>query len=204
MSQTEEDKILNYCMVKFLKEGFAKISMDEIASELAISKKTIYKYFQSKDELVEKSVFRMLNTVAGEIKEITESDSTSLQKMDKVVSTLANAVNTIDSKFFNDVRFKNPLLWKKLDEFRTGKLRLYIGKILEQGKEEGNVRPYPPEFLLQIFISTVRAILNPEFLLNFRHSYSDTVKMTVDFLMNAIMTEQGRTVYNQLHKEFST
>ena len=41
---TEKDRILNFAITKFHAEGFYKTSMDEIARELQISKKTIYKY----------------------------------------------------------------------------------------------------------------------------------------------------------------
>ncbi|MCX6165394.1 MAG: TetR/AcrR family transcriptional regulator, partial [Ignavibacteriae bacterium] len=49
----EKDIILKFAGEKFYKDGFNKISMDEIASQLHISKKTIYKYFPSKDKLIE-------------------------------------------------------------------------------------------------------------------------------------------------------
>ncbi|MBK7254925.1 MAG: helix-turn-helix transcriptional regulator, partial [Ignavibacteria bacterium] len=48
----EKEKILNYSRNKFHREGFYKTSMDEISSELHISKKTIYKYFSSKEKLL--------------------------------------------------------------------------------------------------------------------------------------------------------
>ena len=47
-SEQERERILNYSINKFHAEGFYKTSMDEIARDLQISKKTIYKYFQSK------------------------------------------------------------------------------------------------------------------------------------------------------------
>ncbi|MBL7128958.1 MAG: helix-turn-helix transcriptional regulator, partial [Ignavibacteria bacterium] len=48
----DRDKILNFARQKFHREGFYKISMDEIAKELHVSKKTIYKYFPSKEKLL--------------------------------------------------------------------------------------------------------------------------------------------------------
>ena len=48
----EKTRILKYCSDLFLKEGFYKISMDSISIGLRISKKTLYKHFKSKDELV--------------------------------------------------------------------------------------------------------------------------------------------------------
>ena len=48
----DRKKILEHSRRKFHAEGFYKISMDEIAGDLRISKKTIYKHFPSKEELL--------------------------------------------------------------------------------------------------------------------------------------------------------
>ncbi len=51
-----KDKIINKAKEMFLKLGFKSITMDDIACEMCISKKTIYKYFSNKDTLIEESI----------------------------------------------------------------------------------------------------------------------------------------------------
>lgn len=51
-----KDKIINKAKEMFLRLGFKSITMDDIACEMCISKKTIYKYFSNKDVLIEQSV----------------------------------------------------------------------------------------------------------------------------------------------------
>lgn len=48
--------ILKTSLELFVKHGFKTVTMDEIANELGISKKTIYLHFRSKDELITKTV----------------------------------------------------------------------------------------------------------------------------------------------------
>jgi len=48
----EQNKIIELTEEKFFRDGFYKTTMDEVASELKMSKKTIYKFFPSKDDLV--------------------------------------------------------------------------------------------------------------------------------------------------------
>ena len=50
------DKIINKAKEMFLILGFKSITMDDIACEMCISKKTIYKYFSNKDILIEESI----------------------------------------------------------------------------------------------------------------------------------------------------
>ena len=61
-----KDKIINKASEMFLKLGFKSVTMDDIAGEMSISKKTIYKYFCNKELLIEESTA----TVHKEIHEI--------------------------------------------------------------------------------------------------------------------------------------
>ena len=73
-----KDKIINKAKEMFLRLGFKSITMDDIACEMCISKKTIYKYFSNKDILIEESI-QMVH------KEIHET-------IDKIVSKNFNAI----------------------------------------------------------------------------------------------------------------
>ena len=73
-----KDKIINKAKEMFLKLGFKSISMDDIACEMCISKKTIYKYFSNKDILIEESI----DLVHKEVKET----------MDAIISKNYNAI----------------------------------------------------------------------------------------------------------------
>lgn len=69
-SNFKEQKIVDFCTDKFLKNEFYYVTVDQIATELRISKKTLYKYFSSKGELVETVAFNLLNVVSKKIDEI--------------------------------------------------------------------------------------------------------------------------------------
>ena len=73
-----KDKIINKAKEMFLRLGFKSITMDDIACEMCISKKTIYKYFSDKDVLIEESV-ELVH------KEVHET-------IDKIVSKNFNAI----------------------------------------------------------------------------------------------------------------
>jgi AcrR family transcriptional regulator len=74
-----KDKIINKAKEMFLRLGFKSITMDDIACEMCISKKTIYKYFSNKDVLIEQSV----ELVHKEVHETL---------IDKIVSKNFNAI----------------------------------------------------------------------------------------------------------------
>ena len=71
-------KIISKAKEMFLKLGFKSITMDDIACEMCISKKTIYKYFSNKDILIEESI----DLLHKEVKET----------MDAIISKNYNAI----------------------------------------------------------------------------------------------------------------
>lgn len=73
-----KDKIINKAKEMFLKLGFKSITIDDIACEMCISKKTIYKYFSNKDILIEESI----DLLHKEVKET----------MDAIISKNYNAI----------------------------------------------------------------------------------------------------------------
>ena len=75
-----KEKILNKAVDLFLSFGFKSITMDDIAKEMAISKKTIYKYFRNKVELVEASTIFMHDTIDTRIKEIVRKNFNAIEE----------------------------------------------------------------------------------------------------------------------------
>ena len=67
-----KDKILEKSKHLFLNFGFKSITMDEIAGSMGVSKKTIYKYFKNKTELIDTVTHDMFNTISIGIDEICE------------------------------------------------------------------------------------------------------------------------------------
>jgi TetR/AcrR family transcriptional regulator, biofilm operon repressor len=65
-----KDKIIKKATDMFLKLGFKSVTMDDIACEMCISKKTIYKYFSNKEKLIEEGtevVHQKIHTMMDEV-----------------------------------------------------------------------------------------------------------------------------------------
>ncbi|MBI1933171.1 MAG: helix-turn-helix transcriptional regulator, partial [Ignavibacteriales bacterium] len=115
----EKEKIISFSKDKFLSEGFYKITMDEIANGLRMSKKTIYKYFISKDILVEAAVKLFQSIMQSKIDSIIKSDSNSIIKIKKLTNMFAEISLKVNSKMMNDLQTHRPDLWQDIEEFRT-------------------------------------------------------------------------------------
>ena len=65
----------------FLTHGFKSVTMDEIASEMGISKKTIYQHFSNKNSLVEAVSLYLFETISCGIDSIYELDKNPIEEL---------------------------------------------------------------------------------------------------------------------------
>jgi len=193
----EKQKIILYSRERFFSEGFAKITIDEIARELYISKSTFYKYFSNKDILIQESISSVINEVSARVKLLLESDTNAIEKFTGMIVIMTKNLIRFSNKFFNDMQVHTPHIWEKVDEIRKKLMYDNISKIIRQGQAEKLFIEYPPELVLGIFIGAMRNIVNPEFLLHNSYSIDEAAKTGFHILINGILTEKGKKVYKQ-------
>ncbi len=193
-----KDKILQYSKEVFYREGFYKITMDEIARDLKISKKTIYKYFPSKEAIVKELIEETLQRVNIAHDEILQRDINSLEKLVAVGRFIINDILSINNKMLNDLRQHTPHLWTKIDEFRKERLLKNFSIILDQGKKEGLIKKIPNQIITTVFISGARAVINPDFILNNNLSLGEAGKSALVFLISGMLTKKGQEIFNKI------
>jgi len=194
---TEKDRIFLHIQTLFLQEGFNKISMDEIASGLKVSKKTIYKHFSSKEFIVNAIVEGLMKSLQGMLEEITNSTADPVEKMIKIYKLIGQFLLSVSNKWINDLRIHQPTLWEKVDEFRTIRFNRSFASIIEKGKSEKLIKDYPVDLLVMLLTSSLRGIINNEFLLRSRFSYHDAIETSLEVLFNGILTDKGQKIFNK-------
>lgn len=197
MTISINDKILNLTEEKIFKEGFYKTTMEELASDLRMSKKTIYKFYPSKNDLVRAITERFKKRIHNTILEILASDQNAVEKIVTWLSILTKVTTKISDKMLNDLRKHFPSLWDELEKFRTEMMTDNISKVIEQGKQEGFVKDIPTPIIMTVMISSVRAIVNPEFVIHNNFSLKNAAQTTFQILMNGILTERGKELFNK-------
>ncbi len=194
----ERTKILIHTQSRYLKEGFYKISMDNLAIDLRKSKKTIYKYFPTKENLVEEVVRFTMNIVSEKIDAIISSDSDVINKITGITETLGFFITQFSEKWLSDIKIHMPAIWEKIDNFRTKKIYTVFSKIIEQGKKEDIFLDKPNEIVITIFVASLRAIVNPEFLYHNKFSYKEAMYIAFEILFNGILTDKGKKLLKKL------
>lgn len=193
-------QILHSATNRFLKEGFKRVSLDIIAKDLSMSKKTLYEYYSSKDELIDAVSDFMIISMRSKIEGIMNSNMHSMKKAFLMINTSGQLFLKVSPQWFNDLQSLRPELWKKIDDFRTAMMTKNITQMLSEGIEQGNIINFPLPLLAQIFISSIRGVINPEFVMKVDLSIDTIFQNTITFLFNAILTEKGQKEFNKIKK----
>jgi AcrR family transcriptional regulator len=193
----EKNNIIEQCEEKFFNEGFYKTTMDEVASELSMSKKTIYKFFPSKDDLVMAIARHFMDRLKSKIVPALNSDKNAIQKLEELINILASATDKISPKRMEEMKRHFPNLWNEIDGFRTKMMFGNITKVIDQGKAEGLFIDYPTQIIMNMLVASIRAIVNPDFILNNNFSIHQAARYAFKIVIGGIITEKGRKVFNK-------
>lgn len=193
----EQDKIITLTEEKFFRDGFYKTTMDEIASELRMSKKTIYKYFPSKDELVHTIAKFFMNRMKSKIVPALQSDKNAIEKLSDLINILAKASEKISAARIEELKRHYPALWNEIDNFRTEMMFGNITRVIDQGKSEGLFLDYPTIIIMNVLVSSVRSIVNPDFIMNNNYSIAEAARYVFKIVISGILTDKGKKEFNK-------
>ena len=108
-----KEKIINKAKEMFLRLGFKSITMDDIACEMCISKKTIYKYFSNKDVLIEQSVEMVHKEVHETIDQIVAKNFNAIEENFEIKRTFREMFKSAESSPIYQLKKHYPEVYAK-------------------------------------------------------------------------------------------
>ena len=174
-----KEKILNIAQKRMIKFGYRKVTMDEIAQDLAMSKNTIYKHFAGKIEMAEALFKRLEKEINHELSLIEESSKDPLEIISKSIFFIQHKLAPWFEHFLGDIKFELPGLWTRFVGFRNEKIS-EVKTLVEAGIKKGKFRKINPALAVRMYMGAVDNVLNPEFLEQERISFSDALEGVLD------------------------
>src|SRR5436190_19030014 len=193
-SDAGRQRIVEAARAHFFSHGFRSVTMDDLAEELAISKKTLYAHFPSKIALLEAVLadkFAGLEAKLEEIKRAYPHDF--LAALHELLANTQRELDEIKPPFVRDMRQKAPQVFKIVERRRAELIQRFFGKLFVEGQRTGMVRKdLPAELMIEILLAAVQAIVNPakveELGLTPKTGFASVVKVVLD----GVITPKGR------------
>ncbi len=134
------ERILNGSGELFLRSGIKSITMDDIAKNLGISKKTIYQHFADKNDLVVAVVKNKLVQDKEQMKEILESDENVIEQLYRMAKCSEEVLVKIHASAFLDMKKYHPDAYNIFRDFKRDYMVQMLEDILNKGIKQGLIR----------------------------------------------------------------
>lgn len=187
------DRILLLSRDRFMQFGFTKVTLDEIANDLGISKKTLYKFFSSKEELLKASVLATMRGIEQSVERIASSNKPFAEKLAEVMILFGKNWGKIGKAIQNDMPRYVPELWKEIEKFRREKIITKLAAMIQQAREEKIFREDVNEdILIHMLIHSIQGIMNPEVLSQNSFSAQEAFRTIFKVLFEGTLTDEAR------------
>ena len=151
MNLDAKNRIVECSLKMFLEKGIKSITMDMIAAELAISKRTIYEYFENKEMLVLSCLELFGNKIKEEFDKKKELSENSLEFLLNVFYVNVKIFRVVNVNFFKDMKRMFPNIQADVERKEKENIEIF-GTVLTTAQEEGFVRTeFDVEILKNIF-----------------------------------------------------
>jgi AcrR family transcriptional regulator len=179
----------------FFTHGLRGVTMDDLAAELGMSKKTLYAHFSSKTALVEAILLAKFLDVESEMERITAECSTDFPgTLQQVLAHVQRQTGEIKAPFLRDIGREAPDLFKLVETRRRDLIQRYFRKLLSEGRRTGIIREdIPPELVIEILLGAVLAIMNPSKMAQLDLTVRTGLSAIISVLFEGIITEKGRS-----------
>src|SRR5256714_892446 len=156
-------RIIDAARTHFFSHGFRSVTMDDLAEELGISKKTLYAHFPGKLDLLEAVLADKLAGVEATLKEVTRAHPHDFPAaLQDLLAGTHRELDEIKPPFVRDMRQKAPEVFKVVERRRAALIERYFGKFFAEGQRVGMVRKdVPVKLIIEILLAMVQSIMNP-------------------------------------------
>lgn len=196
VDQTGVRRVVAVARRQFLAHGFRSVSMDDLAVELGMSKKTLYVAFPSKAALIEAVLKDKFGEVEADLKQLAKDQAADVEMaLHQFLSCLQRHTAEIQPAFVRDIGRETPELFQLVEQKRRELIRRYFGGLFEAGKKAGMIRTdIPTHLIIEILLGAVQSIMNPPKLMELGLSVEKGYSSVIRLILEGVLVPKGKAV----------
>ncbi len=192
-------RILEAARRRFLREGYARVTMDELARELGMSKKNALPAFshQSRTRSGRHGAFRA--QVAEGLGRIFEDHTLSLpERLARAFAEAVRHLRQIEKPFLEDLARFLPDVWAETERFRSETIARLLGDALREGQAAGFIRTdVPVEIMLRSFQAVAERLVTPSALMELPYTLPEMIRLVIRLLFEGMLTDAARADFRK-------
>jgi len=172
--------------------------MDDIASDLGISKKTIYLHFEDKDDIVYQLMLWEMNQDKCDWDDLEKTSKDVIERTVKSMELIKQAFTEINPTAFFDIKKYHPKSWQIFQDHKQNFILASIIKDLKDGIEQGYFRPdIKVDILAKMRLEQIELGFDPQVFPPQKFSIVEVELTMLDNFIRGILTEKGLQVYQE-------
>jgi AcrR family transcriptional regulator len=196
-----QDKILKTSLELFYKFGIKRVTMDDIAKELGMSKKTIYHHFKEKDDLVNTLCDTEMIKHEQIFDELFNESKNPIHEMMLISANMRKMMQHINPIFFLDLQKFHPQALNRFQEFKQNCAFKHIERNINKGIEAGFYRnDIDVEFTAKYRLSQLDMLLFGNYYSFEKISFTKSHELLLDMFVYGICTAKGHQLLNDYKK----
>lgn len=187
--ETKKTDVIERSTQLFMRYGIKSVTMDDVARELGISKKTLYKYFTDKNELVMGILNAKLELDTHFCSNCTITSANAIEELFNISKFVLEQVGQINPVVFFDLKKYHPQGWELMRNHKWNFILNSIRENIQRGIQEGLYRSdLDIEITSRLYVSTTDIIMEgnvfpwPEF--RFDKVFSEVIHFHIHGLVN--------------------
>jgi AcrR family transcriptional regulator len=193
-------RILRQARADFFAHGYSRFTMDGLAEELGMSKKTLYVHFAGKDEIIGAVIDDLAAEIRADADTLLRNRELNLaEKLRGFVEGMLERMAALHPRTVRDLQRFAPKLYAKVEEVRGVTLPYVFGRFVEEGQMGGLIRTnLPPGFAIEFFLHAMQGMMHPTTLERLRLAPRDVIANGIDLFFGGLLTHAGRKQYEKL------
>lgn len=197
-----KEKIVQKATQMFLSLGFKSVTMDDIASDMGISKKTIYQSFSNKNCLVKECVLGLFDTISSGVDKITQERKNPIEELFEIKNFIAKHLKDESSSPMHQLQKYFPKIHETLHQKQLAKLEECIKVNLQRGVEMDLFRKeIPVDFISRIYFVGIQGIRDKRIFPEEYYTSSELIEQYLEYHLRAICSVKGLEIMKELQQK---
>lgn len=192
------DNIIHKSAELFLNLGFKSVTMDDIAHEMGISKKTIYVHFANKTRLVEAVTFELFETICNGIDCICNSSNNPIEELYDVKMFVMHHLKNEKSSPQFQLKKYYPQIYETLRKKQFEKMHDSVKDSLQKGIDTNLFRAnINVDFISRMYFNGMIGIKDDSIFPKDLYTMDYLMESYLEYHLRAIVTEKGLQILNK-------
>jgi len=192
-----KEKIIRKARELFLTLGFKSVTMDDIASEMGISKKTIYQHFSNKNKLVEEVTFNLFNIICDDIDHVCNNSNNPIEELYDIKMLVMQHLKNEKASPQYQLKKYYPKIYEQLKLKQFEVMHDSVKESLKKGIETKLFRTdIDVDFISRMYFNGMTGIRDSTIFPNKLFTAEYLMESYLEYHLRAIITGNGLNILN--------